>query len=286
MFSYKLANESNSDIIIYEYDGSLEDDLLSIGIPLEHINKMRSALIQPPLPYYCIYGKKTTYLVPLTKVVCFGRGDIGHSVFENVVQMYSGDREAHRFSDCFSYINAYQDLDTLYKSYETLFFPVEMQHYVENDTFYLSGDGNHRTLIAKLLNAPFILANVTEVNEDFEKHKRYDYVNAMFSKYHITRIYSDWNDISFCVEFKDGNTLYNVMGYDDELSISDSKKRIHHFEVALKKDLECVEKIKHMPKFLHKSILRKQKYQVQQLFNHKYTDISKRIPSYSTFYLY
>ena len=57
------------------------------------------------------------------------------------------------------------------KSYGELYYPVKMVYYVDDDVYFLSGDGNHRTLTAMLVGAKYIRAKVTNGHCDAKKRK-------------------------------------------------------------------------------------------------------------------
>lgn len=58
-------------------------------------------------------------------------------MFENVRDSV---REPSRFSNCFNYLQK-MTLDQLGKSYEELYFPVEITYYSEDDSYYVTSDG-------------------------------------------------------------------------------------------------------------------------------------------------
>jgi len=111
-------------------------------------------------------------LVPMDKVIGTSRGTAGLSVYENVRAMYRGDREPHRFKNCFSFLDKLP-LGELRKSYEELYNPVKMVHYVDDDEYFVSSDGNHRTLTAMLVGAEYIRAKVTNGHCDTIKKEKF-----------------------------------------------------------------------------------------------------------------
>lgn len=110
--------------------------------------------------YFIDEQDKGEYLVPLEKVIGASRGTVGDSVLNNVKMMHDGVREPSRFYNCFHFLDN-MTLEKLKLSYETLFCPVVMIYYEEDDEYYVSSDGNHRTLIAMLIGAKFIKAKCT-----------------------------------------------------------------------------------------------------------------------------
>lgn len=126
---------------------------------------------------------KRKRLVPLSRIIGISRGTIGKSVYENVRNMRDGKREPARFCSCFSFLNK-MTLEELRESYKNV-YPVEMDYYVEEDEYYLTSDGNHRTLTAMLLGAEYINANVTPMYCDFEKRHKCLAVDKFYEDFNI-----------------------------------------------------------------------------------------------------
>lgn len=76
-------------------------------------------------------------------------------------------------------------LEELQKSYKELHEPVNMVYYVDDDAYFLSNDGNHRTLTAMLVGAKYIRAKVTNAYCDTEKKKKFLCSKDFKSKYKI-----------------------------------------------------------------------------------------------------
>ena len=129
---------------------------------------------------------KRKRLVPLSRIIGISRGTIGKRVFENVRNMRDGKREPSRFCSCFSFLNK-MTLEELRESYKNV-YPVEMGYYVEEDEYYLTSDGNHRTLTAMLLGAEYINANVTPMYCDFEKRHKCLAVDKFYEDFNIIQI--------------------------------------------------------------------------------------------------
>lgn len=168
---YKCVDENNN--WYYEFDGDFDQYLLNIGVSEEHIAKMKSKILENDRSeYYNKFENSTAEikLVPLEKVIGTCRCSVGKSVYENVRRMAHGDREPHRFIKCFDFLNS-MTLENLRASYKSLYYPVHMVYYTEDDAYYLYNDGNHRTLTAMLLGASHIRAKVTIAHCD-EKKKR------------------------------------------------------------------------------------------------------------------
>ena len=157
MYSYDKENE------VYFFTDDLTEYLLKYGINEEHINEMKNKILEQDRDVYqrfpSLDSSERDYidLVPLEKVIGTSRGTPGLSVFENVRVMNRGDREPSRFEDCLSFLEK-MSLEELRKSYGELYYPVKMVYYVEDDVYFLSGDGNHRTLTAMLVGAKYIRA--------------------------------------------------------------------------------------------------------------------------------
>lgn len=173
MFEYKFCKDSGCQ----EYDGDLEKDLIQIGVSKEHIEKMKNEIILPTPMYYPVNSSlcRETKLVPLNRVVAFSRGNAGKSVFENVRSIKKGEREPYKFADCWSHIDSLNGIVQMHNSFESGNWnePIKMVHEITKDVYFVSVNGNHRTLMAKLLGAPYIKANVLEVTTDNPASEKY-----------------------------------------------------------------------------------------------------------------
>lgn len=160
MYTYDCENDK------YVFTGDLTEYLLKAGVSSEHIRKMKSKILENDRGIYQRYPDLKSLergyikLVPIDKVVGTSRGTVGLSVYENVRTMRSGDREPYRFERCLCFLDE-MSLKELRKSYEELYDPVRMEYYVDDDEYFVSEDGNHRTLVAMLLGAQYIRAKVT-----------------------------------------------------------------------------------------------------------------------------
>lgn len=197
----------------YVYDGDFEKFLLDIGISIEHIKKMKEKILQSDKECYYSSGgyNRQIDLVPLDKVVGTSRGTVGESVFENVRTMLYWEREPTGFDNCFCYLNN-MTLEELRKTYEKLHYPVDMVYYKDDDEYYLSSDGNHRTLTAMLLGAQNIRAYVTVKHCDKEKRKKYLAEQKFYHKYSVSQILISYR--GYKIIFIENNTYFEVDGYE------------------------------------------------------------------------
>ena len=172
--------------LTYSYDeenktffaDNLTEYLMQYGVSEEHINAMKSKILEESRDVYQnlapLNSPERDYidLVPLEKVIGTSRGTPGLSFFENVRTMNQGDREPYRFEKCLNFLKK-MSLEELQKSYKELHEPVNMVYYVDDDAYFLSNDGNHRTLTAMLVGAKYIRAKVTNAYCDTEKKREF-----------------------------------------------------------------------------------------------------------------
>ena len=252
MFTYETI-KVNDTCNEHYYVGDLELDLLNLGISKEHIERMKSTYVAPELTYYQGTSEVSTRIVPLSKVIGFKRACVNQSIFDCVRHIKDGELDYRRFQDCFSYLRG-RSLPELYLSYKQGKWPekVLINHYVEEDTYYVSGNGNHRAIFAKLLGAPYILAEVTEMHENETKHK----INMLYSKFGIDNIYMMKTFSSLppiIVSFENGS--YYIEGYQDELLQSPFEVRYRIFEKAISRDFEIAKKLDGLPKIIRKLLI-------------------------------
>jgi len=268
VYSYDKEKE------MYFFTGDLKGYLLNYGVENEHINKMQNKILEGDRSVYQdfpeIDSPERGYitLVPLDKVIGTSRGDIGLSVYENVRAMYCGDREPHRFINCFSFFETLS-LDELRKSYEELYDPVKMVYYVDDDKYFVSSDGNHRTLTAMLVGAEYIRAKVTNGYCNALKKKKYFCSKEFKRKYNIVNIMSSGN--IYDISFKDEKGVYEVLGYAGPTQEEDLFAFLKRLSNTIDADIVKVNRIMKMPIFVQKIVMHYEKnYRIEQYIHKKY----------------
>lgn len=243
---YREENE------IYIFDGDLEQYLLDKGVEAEHINKMKEKKLQRDKErYYNSNYLKTgksereNKLVPLSRVIGVSRGTVGKSVFENVRAMKDGEREPYRFQSCFGFLNK-MTLEELKESYQKV-FPVEMDYYKEEDEYYLTSDGNHRTLTAMLLGAKYINANVTPLYCDFEKRDKCLAVDKFYDDFNIFQI--NYSYIGVEIVFVDDEGYYVVCGFPGRID-ENCHEYISKLSDEIRADIKLVKIWERVPKII------------------------------------
>lgn len=256
MYTYDVEN----DISIF--DGDFEGYLKDIGVDGEHIKKMQCKILQEDRDRYQDFPdlgsteRDYIQLVPLNKVIGTCRCTVGWSVYENVRKMYRGDREPERFQRCFGYLQELT-LDELKESYQKLYNPVKMVYYVDDDEYYLSGDGNHRTLTAMLVGAEKIKARVTNAYCNPLKKRKCEYARMFEQKYGIYRIMRSGS--RYDITYKDENGYYEIRGYQGLYKNEDLFLFIDRLSRTIEEENEKAEKIKRLPSVLQNLVLKLQK---------------------------
>ena len=223
-YSVNYCKSSSGDVV---FDGDLKAYLLDKGVSEEHITQMQNKEMQVDRgAYYKCSGGATICLVPLSKVSGTYRSTVGKSVYENVRSIDFGKRAWQRFVDCIDFLEK-MSLDELYDSYQNLSEGAfnslpRFTYYVEDDDYFLSGDGNHRTLTAMLVGAPTIKAKVVSAHCEPEKRRNWFEVDGFFRKYGIRDVYevtpifgfgSQGKDASLAIVFFDDDGEYIVRDY-------------------------------------------------------------------------
>lgn len=252
MYTYEAKN------CMDVFNGDLTEFLLSYGISIEHIDKMKNKILEDSRNIYYNYppldSPKTDYikLVPLDKVIGTSRGTVGLSVYENVRTMHNGERDSSRFTRCLNFLNKLS-LEELRKSYENLSYPVIMDHYVNDDTYFITDDGNHRTLTAMLVGAKYIKAKVTDAECDYIKREKVMQCKKFEEKYRIVNIFGERE---FDIWFKDDKGIYEIRGYPGPLVDDDLTSFLERLSITIDNDMKKVNKIMKFSPKLQKYILR------------------------------
>lgn len=275
VYSYDEKNN------MFVFTDDLTEYLLKYGISIEHINNMKNKILENDREAYQNFpplnSSERDYvdLVPLNKVIGTSRGTAGLSVYENVRTMYRGAREPYRFENCLSFLDKLP-LEELRKSYENLYEPVRMMYYVDDDEYFLCGDGNHRTLTAMLVGAECILAKITNAHCDTKKKEKFFCSKEFKIKYKIVNIMSsgDMYDISF----KDDNGVYEICGYPSPEYDESLFSYLKRLSKIIDEDIKKANFIKKTPACIQKLILHCEKnYRIEQYINRKYLSKEERL---------
>lgn len=240
MYMYRYEKDADK----FVFDGDFKEFLLNIGVDKSHIMRMMEKNLQGSKEYYCEYGsgKVKKMLVPLSKVIGTSRGTIGVSVFDNVRIMAHDERNPSKFETCFGFLKD-MSLEDLRDSYKTV-RPVKMNYYIDDDEYYLTSDGNHRTLTAMVLGAEYINADVTFLQCDFSKKERCLAVDEFYKKYNIDSICDGYLDIE--IVFNDGGKLFSVSGFPRRTR-EDCFEYINKLSEEIELDLKKVKKLRRFP---------------------------------------
>lgn len=278
MISYALEND------VFVINENLEEFLCSKGVKQEHIARMKETILQASRSDYYSYptigsAKRDYYaLVPLEKVIGTSRGTVGASVFDNVREMKSSEREPGRFVDCLRYLEV-MPLDELQRSFENLHEPVAMEHYVDDDTYFLTRDGNHRTLVAMLIGADKIRALVTDAYCDEKKKRSYLIYRGFLHSIGAKRLEMSPSGNGYGVVFAEGDQEYVVDGYQSQKPSEPIDVYLRMLSVQIAEDRKTAEKIGALPKWL-KSIrlmlVDRRNKRIRQYVDKYYIDKSTR----------
>lgn len=237
---------------VYTFDGNLERFLLDKGVEAIHIKEMKEKILQSDKERYY----KSTYfetgkwerekrLVPLSKVIGTSRGTVGKSVFENVRTMQDGEREPIRFCSCLGFLNK-MSLDKLRESYKNV-VPVEMEYYTEDDEYFLTSDGNHRTLTAMLLGADYINANVTQLYCDFAMRDRCLAVDKFYEEFRIVQINYAYSGVEIVFLDEDNDDYFVVDGFTRRID-ENCYEYIDKLSFEIQSDMKLVRIWKKLPR--------------------------------------
>ena len=242
-----------------------------MGVSKEHIKRMKDKkLYNDKLKYYESYeANRYETLVPLEKVIWTSRADYGWSVYENVRKMHTGDREPTRFQMCFSHKKD-KKFQEFCESFEKDIEPVNLVHFVEDDEYSVSSDGNHRTLTAMLIGAKKIKAKVCDCHIDYVKKARYEISRAFYQKYGIEKIVDEYYSL-YTIYFQDKNGIFSVMGYPKYSVSSSLESYLDELGHTIEDDFKKATFIQRFPEFMQNIILNfKKNRRVLQIINKRY----------------
>lgn len=250
MFYYQKAGDTISSYNykdnFYEFDGDLTKYLISQGVGQDYILKMKNKILESDYrkEYYIPEYKTCLQIIPLEKVIGTKRSEPGLSVYENVRCMESGQREPSRFIKCFKYLENL-GLDNLKLSYQNLENPIKAKYYKDEDKYFISSDGNHRSLVAMLVGAKGIKAKVSYYRIDYEKKCRYELFNQFKKKYSIKYVYKSLITVDILFEDKIG--IYEINGFSKNFDNKNFNKFIEELSIQIDKDKKMTYIISKLP---------------------------------------
>jgi len=145
-----------------EYIKINEKYLVEAGVSPEHLDKMKKEIVQGHDHYHYFYdyvGEKETFIVPVNKIKGLSRGEDGRTWWDHITSK-AGNLSWIRIQNLRRRIEE-KGLEEFRRSFEDPSYRVELNYYDYEDSYYVGGDGNHRTLWAKIVDAPFICARVS-----------------------------------------------------------------------------------------------------------------------------
>lgn len=244
----------------------LKEYLLEYGVDSRHIDKMQRKLLQRSKSAYHEYeGDSEVKLVPLEKVIGANRGTVGLSVFENVRIMNQGVNDPNRYTDCFTFFDKYT-LEELKKTYEEGDkTPVIMDYYTDDDEYFVTGDGNHRTLVAMLVGAENIYAKVNPAKCNQKIKEEYFRAREIKNNYNIVRI-KDTSDhrivsnkdtsSSAAITFRDEKGLYEIDFYPGKSESENIYEFLERLSKIIDEDIRQINHIQQMPKIIQEVLLK------------------------------
>lgn len=260
--------EFNKQTKTYTFDGSLSKYLLNNGVKNEDIVAASHKILESN--YRSFYNEPTgaseVRLIPLEKVIGTSRSRSWVSVYDNVNSIPTDgiSLDYIRFEDCFTFL---KDLgvDELKKSYIKLKKPIHVSYYEDDDVYYVDTDGNHRTLVAMLVGAKQILADVDHYKCDLNKKTQYDHLISKFmTDYKINKFYNaDGNDYNLLdcltqnsktkklnIEFINGKETYIVNNYNLYIENGNLQDVVRQLSNQINDDNRKLSLLKFIPKIL------------------------------------
>lgn len=266
----------NEQTKTYIFDGILSKYLLDNDVKREDIVKASYKILESNYRdfYYKPTGVSELRPIPLERVIGTNRSRSWTSVYDNVKCCTTKgiSLDYTRFEDCFTFL---KDLgvDKLKESYIKLKKPIHVSYYEDDDVYYVDIDGNHRTLVAMLVGAKQILADVDHYKCEINKKMQYDRIISTFKKkYNINKIYnttgSEYNLLDCLaynsktkklnIEFINGKETYIVNNYNLYINNENLQDAVRHLSDQIDDDYRKLSLLKFLPK-MFREVLYKRK---------------------------
>ncbi|MFC7443085.1 hypothetical protein [Laceyella putida] len=144
------------------YEMDHEALLIEQGVSKEHILQMKEIKVKNHEPLFWKYHNgiltKETMLVPLEKIKGITRCSPGFSWWDHFI-LRKGDLVDSRMESLLSSLKK-KGLEEFRNTFIDEKYKVSLFHFVDHDIYFVCNDGNHRTIWAKIVGAPFIMADI------------------------------------------------------------------------------------------------------------------------------
>lgn len=236
---YMEAND-----IVYNVD--LERALVQKGVSAEHIAYLKANNPKDFFEYYEYYehiseNDKNKVLVETKKIIGISRANVCASFYDNATGRYESELNVYRMATAIEHIRD-DALGQLYAWYENLYDPVALIYFSDEDVYKVGRDGNHRSLYANVIGAPFIKADVAYYRRNDEKYKTFLHFKEVCCKYKLESVEpSIYGDPEFTFSYN--NEEYVVTGYvNPKINGQYSIEQIDTLASQLKEDWRFIKK--------------------------------------------
>ncbi|QIZ08453.1 hypothetical protein HFZ78_18495 [Priestia megaterium] len=166
----------------------IKKTLLDAGVSEEHLSFLLEDKLKNDKSFKCFFEcidqQRENQLVPVKKIKGLSRlrGEAGFSWWDHALRK-AGNIAGNRLEENDKRLQS-TTLDEFRISFGSNNFPaVELNYYNKFDEYYVSSDGNHRTLWAKLVDADNIKARVYNYKYNPIKHESYKRIQGILSDY-------------------------------------------------------------------------------------------------------
>jgi len=165
----------------------LETLLNENGVPEQHISKLKRQYQYDIFVLDKYYEskkiEKVIQSVPVNKIKATSRQGLPNDSWFDLAQNASkviykdnceirSNIDASKVEEALDYLLSAENLSVYHQSLVDDIQEVDLNYYDKDDIYAVESDGNHRTILAKLTNAPFIKARVSTLNFSQEKYER------------------------------------------------------------------------------------------------------------------
>ena len=159
----------------------LEKELLSKGVSEKNIEILKSKTgVMPEDLEECYYYAKRSeekQIIETSKISWFTSTRVNeHETLWTNIMAPACDDHRERFSQmrlaiCFNHFfeDQFEDFCEWYQDNDEE--PIKLNYYIQDDRYEVGGNGNHRTLVARVTNVPLLLATVHFFERDEAKYE-------------------------------------------------------------------------------------------------------------------
>ncbi|MGI8314933.1 hypothetical protein [Halobacillus mangrovi] len=220
----------------------LEKILLEKGVSesyIDRIKKEQTLRIEEYSIYYDFQkGQKLQY-IPVDRIKSLSRVPFNVSWFDLALAPVDVNISSDRLNRCMYHLSKSADLKTYHNFFESdrcrNVNPIEFEYY-DKDNIYAASKGNHRSIYAKITNAPYIKAGTVKFIFNQEKYNNYMKLKSAF--YQFEKLLN-----TFCLSYFNNGEYEGLSYKGNEFILASDKSFLNSYFEYKKNNFPFLESV-------------------------------------------